>query len=57
MEPPLDGSNGPVHMTNMAAIPIYGKKTKDIFLWSRKADDLENCYTALNTRVLPSMFK
>ena len=33
MEPPWDGgtkvcSNGPGHMTKMAAIPIYGKKLK-----------------------------
>ena len=33
MEPPLDGgmidfSNGPDHLTNMAAMPIYGKNLK-----------------------------
>ena len=33
MEPPLDGgtklcSNGPGHMTKMAAMPIYGKTLK-----------------------------
>ena len=33
MEPPWDGgtkvcSNGPGHMTKMAAMPIYGKKLK-----------------------------
>ena len=33
MEPPCDGgmkvcSNGPGHMTNMAAMPIYGKTLK-----------------------------
>ena len=33
VEPPLDGgtkvcSNGPGHMTNMAAMPIYGKNLK-----------------------------
>ena len=33
------------------------KRIKDIFLWYRKADDLETVYTALSTRVLPSLFK
>ena len=37
MEPPLDGgtkvySNGPGHMTEMAAMSIYGKNLKKIFL-------------------------
>ena len=41
MEPPWDGgtkvcSNGPVHMTNVAAMPIYGKKNKKIFLSGTK---------------------
>ena len=36
MEPPWDGgmkvcSNGPGHMTKMAAMPIYGKNLKKIF--------------------------
>ena len=35
MEPPWDGgkkdcSNGPCHMTSMAAMPIYGKNLKKI---------------------------
>ena len=34
-------SNGPGHMTKMAAMPIYGKKN---LLWNRKSDDLETCY-------------
>ena len=37
--------------------PYMVKTIKDIFLWNRKADDLETWYTALSTRVLPSMFK
>ena len=42
----------------MAAMPIYGKTIKDIFLWKRKADDdLETWHTALSTRVLPNFFK
>ena len=36
MEPPWDRemkvcSNGPGHMTNMAAMPIYGKNLKNIY--------------------------
>ena len=48
MEPLLDGgtkvclNHGPGHMTKMAAMPIYGKTLKDIFLWNQKADDLES---------------
>ena len=51
-------SNGPGHMTKMAAMPIYGKKhKKNLLLWNQKADDLESLYLASGTRVLPSMFK
>ena len=48
VEPPWDGgtkdcSNGPGHMTSMAAMPIYMVKTlKNILPWNQKADDLEN---------------
>ena len=54
VEPPWDGgtkvcSNGPGHMTKMAALPIYGKNIKGNFLWNRNADDLETWYTALST--------
>ena len=41
----------------MAAMPIYGKNLKNHLLWNQKADDLENWYAALGTRVLPSLFK
>ena len=46
VEPPWDGvtkvcSNGPGHMTKMAAMPIYGKNFKNLLLWNQKADDLE----------------
>ena len=61
MESPWDGgmkvcSNGPGHMTKMAAIPIYGKNLKNLFQ-NQKADDLETWYAALAARVLPSLFK
>ena len=59
---PWDGgtklcSNGPGHMTKMAAIPIYGKNLKNLLLWNQKAYDLETLYVALGARVLPSLFK
>ena len=46
MEPPWDGgtiicSQGPGHMTKMAAMSIYGKNFKNLLLRSQKADDLE----------------
>ena len=46
MESPWDEgtkvcSNGPGHMTKMAAMPIYGKNLKYLLLRNQKADDLE----------------
>ena len=46
--------NGPGHMTKMAAMPIYGKKSSSLEL---KADDLETWYAAMGARVLPSLPK
>ena len=44
------------HMTNMAAMPIYGKNLKkNLFLWTQKADDLESWYAASSSQVLPSL--
>ena len=63
MEPQWDRgtkscSNGPGHMTKMATMPIYEKKTWKIFLlWNQKADDLESLYAASSAQVLPSLFK
>ena len=59
VEPPLDGgmkacSNGPGHMTKVAAMPIYGK---NLLLWHRKADDHETWHAASSTHVLTSLFK
>ena len=42
-------SNGLGHMTNMAAMPIYGKNLKNLLLWDQKANDLE---TGMQHRVL-----
>ena len=51
-------SNGPGHMTKMAAMPIYGKNLKkNLLLRNQKADDLETWYAALGAQVLPSLFK
>ena len=39
-------SNGPGHMTNMAAMLIYDKHLKNLFLCNQMADDLESWYAA-----------
>ena len=62
VEPPWDGgmkacSNDLGHMTKMATMPIYGKTFNNLLLWNQKADDFENWYTTLSTRVLPSLLK
>ena len=50
-------SNGPGHMTKMAAMPVYGEKLKNPLLRNQKADDLETWYVAPDARVIPSSFK
>ena len=62
VEPPWDGgmkicSNCPGHMTNMAAMPIYGKNLKNLLLWNQTANDLESWYVASGTRILPNLLK
>ena len=62
VEPPWDrvmkaSTNGLCHVTNMAVMPIYGKKLKIHVLWNQKTDDLEIWYAAAGTRVLPTFFK
>ena len=44
-------------MTNIAAMPIYGKNLKNLLLRNQKADDVESWYAASGGRVLPSLFK
>ena len=44
-------------MTNMAAMPIYGKKRKNLLLQNQLTDDLETWYVALSMQVLPRFFK
>ena len=45
------------HMTNMAAMPIYGKHLKKSLLQNQLTDDLETWYVALSMQVLPRLFK
>ena len=45
------------HMTNMAAMPIYGKTLKNLLLQNQQTDDLETLYVALSMQVLPRLFK
>ena len=45
------------HMTNMAAMPIYGKNLKNLLLQKQLPDDLETWYVALSMGVLPRLFK
>ena len=61
MESPLDWgmkvcSNGPGHMTKMAAMPIYGENIKKSSP-EPKANNIETWYAASGARVLPSLFK
>ena len=48
-------SNGPDHMTKMAAMPVYGKNLKKSS--SLEPKGLKTCYTSLSARVLPSFLK
>ena len=62
MESPWDGgtkvcSNGLGHMTKMAAMPIYGKNLKNLFLRNQEAYYFELVYATSGARVLPSLFK
>ena len=49
--------NGLDHMTNMAVMPIYGKKLKRIFSRTNRPLDFETWYVALSMQVLPRLFK
>ena len=62
MKPPWDGgtkdcSNGPAHMTKMAAMPIYGKNHKKSSSPDQKVYDPETWSVALGARMLPILFK
>ena len=45
------------HMTNMAAMPIYGKILKNLHLQNPLTNDLETWYVALCMEVLLNLFK
>ena len=46
------------HMTNMAAMPIYGRNLKKNLLFQNQwIDELETLYVALAMQVLPKLFK
>ena len=45
------------HMTNMAAMPIYGKILKTLLLQNQLTNDLETGYVASSMGVLPKLFK
>ena len=50
-------TNKLAHMTNLAAMPIYGKNLKNLLLQNQQTDDLEILYVALSMQVLPRLFK
>ena len=45
------------HMTNMAAMPIFGKNPKNLLLQNQLTFDLGTLYVALFMQVLPRLFK
>ena len=47
-------SNGPGHMTKMAAMPIYGRNLKNRLLRNQNADRFESLCAASSAQVLPS---
>ena len=50
-------SNGPGHLTKMAAMPKYGKNPLKILPGTKKGIALETWYAASGTQILPSLFK
>ena len=51
-------SNGPGHMTKVAAMAIYDKNLKiNLLLRNQKANDLESWYASSGAWVLPSLLK
>ena len=47
-------SNGPGHLTKVAAMSIYGKNLTNPLLRNQKADDFETWYAASGAQVLPN---
>ena len=50
-------TNGLGHMSDMAAMSIYGKNLKNLLLQNQQTDDLETWYVALSMQVLPRLYK
>ena len=48
---------GLCHMTKMAAMPVYGKNFKNLYLWNLKSYDLETWHGALGTQALQSLYR
>ena len=62
VEPSVQGrlkicSNGHGPLTKMAAMPIYGKTLKNLFLQNQESFKAESWYIASWTQGLPSLFK
>ena len=62
MDPPWEGGkkdyiNCLGHMTKIAAMPIYGKKLKNLLLQNQKSYDLTTWQVASGTQVLQSLYK
>ena len=60
MESPWDGemkvcSNGPGHITKVAAMSIYGKNLKNLLLRNLKVDDLGTWYAASGSNDDPGL--
>ena len=45
------------HMTNMAAMPIYGKNLKNLLLQNQQTHEFDTSYVALCMKVLSKSFK
>ena len=52
-----DYINCPGNMTNMAAMPIYGKNLKILLLQNQKSYDLETWLVSLGTQTPQSLYK
>ena len=49
--------NDPGHMTEMAAMSIYGKNLKNLLLQNRRSYDFETWHATSGTQVLQSLYK
>ena len=49
--------NGSALLNKMAALPMYGKKLKNLLLQNQESFEAESEYISLGTEDLPSLFK